>query len=302
MIGTLASRLKEQTPVFGAWTSLGHPSVTEIFTSVGIDFIGIDMEHSTITQEQAQRIIAATQAAGTACLPRVASHDGAQIARLLDSGADGVIVPNVSAPSEVEQIIAWCKYPPLGTRSYGVARAQGYGFDFDEYVATWNARSTILIQIESIAGVEAADQLLAADAVDGVMIGPYDISGSLGIPGQLSHPRVTQACEQVIAACRRRKKACGTQIVEPNADNVAQAFQDGYTFVVLASDVFLLWKWSERMRKLTETVRQAAGQTGDRHAQTPRGSSQISRRERFPIGNLSDSPRSIRGPRSRRDG
>lgn len=253
-------------PLFGAWTSLGHPSITELFTTAGVDFVGIDLEHSTISQEQAQRIIAAAQAGGVACLPRVSSHNGEQIARLLDSGADGVIVPNVSTPEQVERIIAWCKYPPVGRRSYGVARAQGYGMGFEEYVSTWNERSTILLQIESITGVEALPELLAYEAVDGVMIGPYDISGSLGIPGELDHPRVTEACGCVIEACRRLRKACGTQIIEPTETAVAAAFEQGYTFVVLASDVFVLWKWGERMRTLVKTLRHPVRQEASRHA------------------------------------
>ncbi len=245
-------------PLFGAWTSLAHPSITEILTASGVEFVGIDLEHSTISQEQAQRIIAAAQAGGAACLPRVASHNGEQIKRLLDSGADGVIVPNVSTRAEVEQVIAWCKYPPVGSRSYGVARAQGYGADFERYVAEWNERSTILLQIESMAGVEAIDELLGFEAVDGVMVGPYDLSGSMGIPGQLEHPRVAEACARVIEACRRHRKACGTQLIEPTESAVSAALETGYTFVVLASDVFILWKWSERMRKDLGALRRPA--------------------------------------------
>lgn len=250
----LRRRLRGRAPVFGAWTSLGHPSITEIFSTAGVAFVGIDLEHSTINQREAQRIIAAAHAAGVACLPRVASHNGEQIRRLLDSGADGVIVPQVSRLGEVERIVEWCKYPPLGKRSYGVARAQGYGADFERYVKTWNERSTILIQIESISGVEAADELLAHNAVDGAMVGPYDLSGSLGIPGQLSDARVTEACARVIDACRRHRKACGTQLVEPTEQEVRDALAVGYSFVVLASDVFVLWKWSERMRNLVSRV------------------------------------------------
>lgn len=249
--------LKSRKAAFGAWTSLGHPSITEMFAAAGVDFIGIDLEHSTISQEQAQRIIAASEAAGVACLPRVASHNGEQMCRLLDSGARGIIVPNVRTPDEVERIIAWCKYPPVGTRSYGVARAQGYGMRFDEYVRTWNQRSVLIIQIESIQAVEAAEKLLAFEAIDGVMIGPYDISGSLRIPGRLDDPRIQQACARVIDVCRRRGKACGTQVIEPTPERVAEAFAQGYTFVVLASDVFILWKWADRMRHLMAAQRQS---------------------------------------------
>jgi len=245
-----------EEPVFGAWTSLAHPSITEILAASGVGFVGIDLEHSTISQEQAQRIIAAAQAGGAACLPRVASHNGEQIRRLLDSGADGVIVPNVSTRAELEQVTAWCKYPPAGSRSYGVARAQGYGADFERYVAEWNARSTVLIQIESAKAVEAIEELISAEGVDGVMVGPYDLSGSMGIPGQLAHPRVAEACARVIEACRRSRKACGTQLIEPTEAAVLAALEAGYTFVVLASDVFILWKWSERMRQMLDARRQ----------------------------------------------
>jgi len=91
--------------------------------------------------------------------------------------------------------------------------------------------------------------------VDGAMVGPYDISGSLGIPGQLDHPRVQQACAQVIQVCRKQGKACGTQVVEPTPARVKAALRRGYTFVMLASDVFILWKWGEAMGKLIRDIR-----------------------------------------------
>ncbi len=259
---TFRDRLRRQV-VFGAWTSIGHPSITEIFTRSGVDFIGIDLEHSTISQEQAQRIIAGSQAAGVACLPRAASHNGEQIKRLLDSGADGIIVPMVSSAAEVERIVQWSKYPPLGRRAFGVARAQGYGEDFDSYVADWNARSSIVIQIESAEGVEAADQMLDHPEVDAAMIGPYDLSGSLGVPGGLDDPRVVEACEHVIAACRRRGKASGTQLIDPTPDEIGATLAAGYTFIVLASDVFVLWKWSQRMRQVIDQMRSIDLRDGD---------------------------------------
>ena len=113
----------------------------------------------------------------------------------------------------------------------------------------------LLEEIESVQAVEAIDDLLTFDAVDGVMIGPYDLSGSLGIPGQLTHLRVTEACSRVVDACRRHGKACGTQIVELTPDCASQAFALGYTFAVLASDVFLLWKWSEQARQLISSFK-----------------------------------------------
>ena len=247
--GSFKNRIRSGQVVYGGWTSLGHPSIAEMLCAAGFDFIGIDMEHSTLSLAQAQRVITAAQATGTASLPRVSSHNGEQIRRLLDAGADGIIVPNVESASQVEKILSWCKYPPLGQRSFGVARAQGYGFRFDEYVRSWNNRSVLIPQIESVRGVEAAEEILCNPQVDGAMIGPYDISGSLGIPGQLEHPRVRKACEQILKVCRRLGKACGTQIVDPNPQRIKQAVSAGYHFVVLSSDIFLLWKWGEQVRR-----------------------------------------------------
>jgi len=246
----LKKKFLNRQNVFAAWTSLCHPSISEIFSRAVVDFVGIDIEHSTISQEQSQRIIAACQAMGTLCLPRIASHNMEMIKRLLDSGADGIIVPMVDTPEQAEKLISWCKFPTRGKRSFGIARAQGYGFDFDDYAKNWNDASSLIVQIESVTGVENIDKILSFDEIDGAMVGPYDLSGSLGIPGQLDHHKVIEASRKVIDACARHNKACGTQIVEPDIENVKNAFSSGYTFVVLSSDVFLLWKWSEKMKHL----------------------------------------------------
>ncbi|OGQ05123.1 MAG: 4-hydroxy-2-oxovalerate aldolase [Deltaproteobacteria bacterium RIFCSPLOWO2_01_44_7] len=243
--------------LFGAWTSLAHPQIMEMFASImKPDFLGIDIEHSTISQGESQRIIAVGQASSIPVLPRVASHNGEQIRRLLDSGANGIIVPMVNTAAEVEQIIQWCKYPPVGKRGFGVARAQGYGACFEEYTSTWNEKSVLIIQIESIQGVENIDHLLDNEHVDGVMVGPYDISGSLGIPGKLSDPKVLKASEKVIEACAKHGKACGTQITElPDETKMRKAIDNGYTFIVLASDIFLMWRWSGQMKGLINKIR-----------------------------------------------
>ena len=246
----LKKQLTTRLPLFAGWTSLGHSQVTEMLLRSKIDFLGIDIEHSTISQEQSQRIIASCQASGVSCLPRVASHNHEAIKRFLDSGADGVIVPTVDKVEQVEKLIEWVKYPPIGKRGFGISHAQGYGHNFEEYTTTWNGSSILIIQIESITAVENIEALLQFDDVDGVMIGPYDISGSLGIPGQIDHHRVREAGQRVVEACKTHGKACGTQDIDPSLESVRDVLASGYTFVVLASDVFILWKWGESMANL----------------------------------------------------
>lgn len=248
----LKKSLRSRKQLFATWTSLGDPQITEAFAQTKTDFVGIDIEHGTISYQQSQRIIAAAQASGVCCLPRIDSHSMPMIKRLLDSGADGLIVPMVQTPDELEKIIEWSKYPPTGKRSFGINRAQNYGHDFDEYVTQWNDSSSLIIQIESIQGVKNIDKLLSYDEVDAVMVGPYDLSGSLNIPGKINHPDVQAAASEVIAAAKKYGRGCGTQDPDPQLESVKATVEQGYTFCVLSSDIFLLWKWGEQMNQIIQ--------------------------------------------------
>lgn len=248
-------RLRSRQQLFAGWTSLGHPSIADMLCRAGLDFIGIDIEHSTISLEQSQNIIATCQGNGVICLPRIASHNPEMIKRILDSGADGLIVPMVSTPEEVEKLIAWSKYPPAGRRNFGIARAQGYGFDFDEYVDVWNESSTLIIQIESMEGVENVEKMLQFEEVDGVMLGPYDLSGGMGIPGQINDPKILEASRHVAEVCAKYGRACGTHLVEPDEKRLHACVDDGHTFTVIDSDIFMMWKWGERIGAMINNVK-----------------------------------------------
>lgn len=258
----LKLKLRNRERLFGGWVSYAHPSITETFARAGFDFIAIDIEHSTISLEQAQRIIAASQGEGVPCLPRPVSHSNDWIKPLLESGADGMLIQMVNTPEELDALIHLFKYPPLGSRSYGVNRAQMYGFEFDEYVRSWNDTSSLVIQIESVRAVDNIELLLERDEVDGVMIGPYDMSGSLGVPGQTTHPTVIEASRRVIEACEKFGKSCGTQVADAAVDGVNELFQLGYTYAILGSDLFVLWKWAERMSCLMEVMRKGTALHG----------------------------------------
>lgn len=252
---TLKQKLQKREKVFAAWTSIPDPQITEIFANLHVDFVGIDIEHGVQGYQHCQRIIAAAQAGGSLCLPRVASHNPEMIKRLLDSGADGMILPMVESPKQVEQIIQWVKYPPLGKRSFGVNRAHNYGFDFAEYTAGWNECSSLILQIESQEGIDQLDAMLRYEEVDGVMFGPYDYSGSVGLPGQIEHEKVQAACQKVIELAAKHGKACGNQIVDLSTEMIQAKFKEGYTFLVLSSDIFLMWKWAEQTRQMMNAAR-----------------------------------------------
>ena len=192
---------------------------------------------------------------GVSCLPRPVSHSNDYFKPLLEFGPDGLFVQMVNNPSELNKIINYVKYPPIGCRSYGINRAQEYGFKIEEYFSLWNDESSLIIQIESIEGVKNIESLLDNDQVDAVMIGPYDISGSLGVPGEINHPKVIEASKKVISACEKYGKSCGTQISDPNQENIKSLFDMGYTYLILGSDLFVLWRWAEKMSKLINRIK-----------------------------------------------
>ncbi len=251
----LKSKMRSRERMFAGWISYAHPSITETIARAGFDLMFIDMDHSTISLEQGQRIIAASQSEGVPCLPRPVSHSNDYLKPLLESGADGLLVQMVETAEHVEALIRDVKYPPIGQRTYGVNRAQAYGFDFDEYIQNWNKTSTFMLQVESIKGVENIEELLAFDEVDGVMIGPLDIAGSLGVPGQTTHPLVVEASRKVIQACERHGKSCGTQVADANPATVKFVFDLGYNFAILGSDLFVLWKWAAQMQDMMKSMR-----------------------------------------------
>lgn len=252
---TLKQKLRQRERMFAGWVSYAHPSITETFARAGFDFMFIDMEHSTISIEQGQRIIAASQFEGVPCIPRPVSHSNDYLKPLLESGADGMLIQMVETADQVKALIDNVKYPPVGHRTYGVNRAQAYGFDFEEYIQNWNETSTFMLQVESIKGVNNIEELVAFDEVDGVMIGPLDISGSLGVPGQTNHPLVIEASLKVIEACKRHGKSCGTQVADANPESVQRLFDLGHNYAILGSDLFVLWKWAAQMQAMMQSMR-----------------------------------------------
>ena len=230
-------------------------AIAETFAKAGMDFVAIDMEHTTISIDQANRIITGVQAEGSCCLPRPVSHNNDYIKPLLEAGADGLIIPVINDGDQASAQIKLQKFPPIGNRSYGVNRAHGYGFDFDEYTESWNDSGIFIAQIETILAVENIEGIVKTAGLDAVMIGPYDIAGSLNVPGQTDHPKVREAASYVLDACKKAGISCMTQVADVNKMALEDVFEQGYTSVVLGSDLFVLWKWAADMRSVIKEMR-----------------------------------------------
>ena len=188
----------------GSWIQVGHPAIAEIMASAGFDWLAVDLEHSTISLRVAEDLIRVIDLKGVVPLVRLASNNPEQIKRVMDAGAHGIIVPMVNARDEAEAAVAAVKYPPEGRRSIGLARAQGYGPRFQQYFEWQRENSLVIVQIEHIDAVDNLESILSVAGVDGYIVGPYDLSGSLGIPGEFEAPKYLQALERMLKV----KKCC----------------------------------------------------------------------------------------------
>lgn len=236
---TLKDQIESGHPTIGSWIQLGEEALTEILALGPFDWLCIDLEHTTISIEQAGKIIRVADLAGCPTLVRLSSHDPAQIKRVLDAGAAGIIAPMVNTADEARALVSAATYPPEGTRGVGLARAQEYGIGFPEYLGRMQRDLVCIMQVEHIDGVANLEEILAVAGVDGFFIGPYDLSASLGYPGQLDHPDVVTAMERVAEVVKRPEVLAGVHVVEPDPERLASVIEDGYRFVAYASDMLL---------------------------------------------------------------
>ena len=235
----LKKRLKSGETLIGPILIIPSPDVAEIMSLVGFDYLWIDLEHGPGDIIQAQALI---QAVGgrCPCVIRVPENKEVWIKKALDTGCDGVVVPQVRSAAEAREAVACCLYPPKGRRGAGAARAHGYGMTFQEYVAEANETLAIILQIEHADAVRNIDEILAVPGIDAVLIGPFDLSGSLGLLGQITHPRVQEAIETVRRRSLEAKVPLGIYAVDAQAARGAIA--SGFTLIALNTDAGWLAK------------------------------------------------------------
>jgi len=237
---SLKSKFKKQQVTIGSWITLAHPAIAEIMAEAGFDWLAVDLEHSVITIREAEELIRVIDLCGVVPLVRLSANDPVQIKRVMDAGAHGVIVPMVNSATEAEQAVLAVRYPPQGTRGVGLARAQGYGNSFDDYLDWVNKESVVIVQVEHIEAVNNLNSILSVDGVDGFIVGPYDLSGSLGIPGHFDHPLMKEAMERIISVGTTSGKVSGIHVVEPDAKEFKQKIERGYRFVAYSLDTRML--------------------------------------------------------------
>ena len=240
MNNKLRAALLDKQLTKGAWMQIGHPAIAEILARAGFDWICVDLEHGAIELETMTNIFRTIDAFDCVPVARLPVNDPVWIHRSLDAGAMGLIIPMVKTAGEAESAVSEAKYPPRGVRGFGYSRANMHGMAFDEYIRSANDEIAMVMQIEHKDAIGNLEDIVAVDGVDGLFIGPLDLSGSMGITGQMEHPDMVEALARYREVATRAGKSFGMHIVHPDAENVRASVEEGYTMLALGLDnVFL---------------------------------------------------------------
>jgi 2-keto-3-deoxy-L-rhamnonate aldolase RhmA len=237
---SLSKKIKEGELTVGSWITLAHPAIAEIMSNAGFDWLAVDLEHSVITIREAEELIRVIDLAGVSPLVRLTSNNPDLIKRVMDAGSHGVIVPMVNSVEDAVKAVESVKYPPVGKRGVGLARAQGYGTRFKEYLEWQKNSAVVIVQVEHIDAVNNLEDIFAVEGVDGYIIGPYDLSGSLGVPGQFDHPDFLAAMDRVRKVAAEMKMTGGIHVIEPEPEQLEQRIDEGYRFIAYSLDIRML--------------------------------------------------------------
>ena len=193
---------KTGQPSFGAWISLADPAVAAIMANAGFDWVYIDYEHNPFNPETLRNILLILRDRGTVGIVRVRTVDEAIVKQVLDWGAEGILFPMIRTAADAQRAVAACRYPPAGVRGFNPREPSNFFKDLDSYLATANERILAIVQVELAEAVTNLDEILRVPGIDGIMIGPADLSYSLGVPLQRTHPRMQAAINTTIEKAR----------------------------------------------------------------------------------------------------
>jgi 2-dehydro-3-deoxyglucarate aldolase len=238
-ITTLRAKLQAGQPSVGSWLQIPSSDVAELVASGGFDWVTIDTEHGAVSRHQLPDLMRAIELHGALPLVRVSHPDPRPCQQALDAGAGGVVVPRIEDAATLREIIAGCQWPPAGRRGVGFSRANLFGKHFEAYKG--EAKQPLVVaQVESKKAVDNIESLTQVAGVDAIMVGPYDLSASLGLTGEIGHARVQDAVATVVRACQKAGVPSGIHVVNPDAKLLSSAVDAGHRFIAFGVDAVFI--------------------------------------------------------------
>ena len=239
-INKIRKNLQNRKITIGSWMQIPNSSVAEIMGKAGYDWIAVDLEHGSITTSQLPDLFRAIELGGTLPIARIAQGTLKNCKSALDSGAGGIIIPMVESAEQLESCIEWSSWPPVGKRGVGFSRANLFGKYFEEYKQE-AIQPLIIAQIEHIKSVENLNAILNVKGLDAIMIGPYDLSASMGITAQFENSEFVSILEKILFIAKKNNIPSGIHVVKPDKQELQKKIEEGFRFIAYSIDaVFLI--------------------------------------------------------------
>jgi len=252
----LRERMKKGKTTIGSWVTLAHPLIPEILHYAGFDWLAVDLEHSSIDLGQLLPLLISIEANHMTPFVRVGEIDSNLIKRVLDAGAQGVIVADVRSKADAEKVVKSAKYPLAGERGVGLYRAQGYGERFYDYVCRRLKESLVVVQIEHIEAVIKIDEIFSVAGIDACLLGPYDLSASMGRPGNFTFARFRRAERAILESAKAHGIVPGIHSVSSDYQLALTRWRAGYRFLAYGTDYMFMKDMAKKgVRKLKACAR-----------------------------------------------
>jgi 2-dehydro-3-deoxyglucarate aldolase len=235
----IRERLRAGRPSIGSWIQIPSASVVEILASAEFDWLAVDMEHGSISTSQLPDLFRASELHECLPLVRLAAVSEVECKRALDAGACGLILPSVTSAEMLRDAVTWSAWPPAGSRGVGFSRANLFGKSFDSYMEM--AQNPLIVaMIENRQGYENLEKIINVDGLDAIFIGPYDLSASLGMPGDFESAVFREILMEISSTCASHGVPYGIHVVEPDSNLMNQRIKAGYTFIAYSIDAQIL--------------------------------------------------------------
>lgn len=237
----IRNKMQQGQASVGTWMQFGCTDVAEILGASGYDWVALDLEHGGFSRQQIADLFRAIENGGAAPFARVAESSMVLVSAALDAGARGVILPMIASRGQLESIMQHIFYPPQGGRGVGYCRANLFGREFDAYLNGPSRETLVVAMIEHVAAIENLDGILTVPGLDAIMVGPYDLSGSMGAAGQFDNPEFEKAMSAIAAAAKKHNVPMGAHVVQPDAQLLKQRVAEGYRFLAYGIDAVFLY-------------------------------------------------------------
>jgi 2-dehydro-3-deoxyglucarate aldolase len=233
------NRLANNGVSIGSWMQLADSDVAEILGQAGYDWVAIDMEHGLISHDRLPDLFRALELGGTMPFVRLPEATQIQCKRALDAGACGVVAPMISTADQVSDLADACRWPPAGKRGVAFSRANMFGKHFGAYFEFAQA-PFLAVMAETREAVENMAEIASDDRVDAVLIGPYDLSASLGITGDFEAVEFKEAVDEIVARAKEARKPVGMHVVDPDPSALKLRVDQGFRFLAYTLDTVAL--------------------------------------------------------------